>query len=87
MAQIAARPDRRFMTSEQPQRGTIQGAATFVSIREAAARASVSTRTIKRWISAGHLSAVRLPSPKALGHLRVRVNDLEVLMARGTIAP
>ena len=37
-------------------------------------------------LSAGsrrHLPAMRLPSPKGRGHLRIRLSDLEVLMARG----
>jgi len=58
----------------------------WLSIAEAAARASVSTRTVKRWIVSGALHAVRLPSPKGKGHLRVRLNDLEALLARGTLS-
>src|SRR5437867_1139128 len=61
------------------QRGRIM----YVSVRLAALRADVSTRTIKRWIRAGLLPAYRLPSPKARGHLRIRLSDLEALIARG----
>ena len=57
----------------------------WLTIAQAAARASVSTRTVKRWITSGLLPAVRLPSPKGKGHLRVRLNDLEALLARGTL--
>ena len=56
----------------------------YLSIRKAAARVGVAPRTVKRWIAAGILPAIRLPSPKGRGHLRVRLSDLEVLMARGT---
>jgi len=55
----------------------------YLSVREAAIRTGVAPRTVKRWISAGILPAIRLPSPKGRGHLRIRLSDLEVLMARG----
>jgi excisionase family DNA binding protein len=57
----------------------------WLSIAQAAARVSVSTRTIKRWIGAGDLPAARSPSPKGKGHLRVRLGDLEAVLARGTV--
>ncbi len=56
----------------------------YLSVREAAIRTGVTTRTIKRWIAAGFLPANRLPSPKGRGHLRIRVSDLEILVARGS---
>ena len=56
-----------------------------LSVGEAAERASVSTRTVKRWIASGHLPAARLPSPKGKGHLRVRAGDVEALLARGHV--
>jgi len=56
----------------------------YLSVREVAIRTGVAPRTVKRWIAAGGLPAIRLPSPKCLGHLRIRLSDLEVLMARGT---
>ncbi len=56
----------------------------YLSVREVAIRTSVAPRTVKRWISAGILPATRLPSPKGLGHLRIRLSELEVLMARGS---
>jgi hypothetical protein len=40
---------------------------------------------VKRWIASGDLPAIRLPSPKGRGHLRVRLNDLEALLARGIV--
>jgi len=55
----------------------------YLSVREVATRTSVAPRTVKRWIASGLLPATRLPSPKSLGHLRIRLSDLEVLMARG----
>ena len=55
----------------------------YLSVREAAIRIGVAPRTVKRWISAGLLPATRLPSPKGLGQLRIRLSDLEVMMARG----
>ncbi|HWI25857.1 MAG TPA: helix-turn-helix domain-containing protein [Stellaceae bacterium] len=56
-----------------------------MSVAQAAARAGVSKRTIKRWIEAELLSAIRLPSPAGRGHLRIRLGDLEALLARGTL--
>lgn len=56
-----------------------------LTVGEAAERASVSTRTVKRWIASGHLPADRLPSPKGKGHLRVRAGDVEALLARGRV--
>lgn len=57
-----------------------------LSIAKAAERAGVSDRTVKRWIAAGRLEATRLPSPKGRGHLRVRLGDLEALLAQGTLS-
>lgn len=52
-----------------------------LSIREAADRAGVSGRTVKRWIGAGLLPYERLPSPiEGKGHLRVRLGDIEALL-------
>jgi excisionase family DNA binding protein len=67
------------------QRRTSYGGslASWITVREAAERASVSTRTIKRWIAVGLLPAQRLPSPMGRGHLRIRLGDLEALIARG----
>jgi excisionase family DNA binding protein len=56
-----------------------------LSVAKAAARADVSSRTIKRWIAANLLPATRLPSPRGKGHLRIRLGDLEALLARGTL--
>jgi len=57
-----------------------------LSIEQAAARAGNCGRTIKRWIKAGYLPATRQPSPKGMGHLRVRLSDLESLIARGAVS-
>lgn len=56
-----------------------------LTVRQAADRASVSARTVKRWIACGLLPAQRLPSPKGKGHLRVRAGDVEALLARGRV--
>ncbi len=42
-----------------------------LTIVEAAERIGVSTRTIKRYIAGGYLTAWRLPSPSGRGHLRI----------------
>lgn len=57
-----------------------------LSIAKAAKRAGVCSRTVKRWIAAGLLAATRLPSPGGRGHLRVRLGDLEALLAHGTLS-
>jgi hypothetical protein len=57
-----------------------------LSIANTAKRAGVCSRTVKRWIAAGLLAATRLPSPKGHGHLRVRLGDLEALLAQGTLS-
>jgi transposase len=57
----------------------------WISVAHAAKRADVSTRTIKRWIEREYLTASRTPTPKGKGHLRVRLGDLEALLARATI--
>jgi excisionase family DNA binding protein len=54
-----------------------------LTVRQAAERANVCTRTVKRWIGIGLLPAYRLRSPNGKGHLRVRAGDLEALLARG----
>jgi excisionase family DNA binding protein len=56
----------------------------YLSVREVAIRTNVAPRTVKRWISAGILPATRLPSPKGLGQLRIKLLDFEVMMVRGT---
>ena len=59
--------------------------SSWLSVRRAADRAGVCPRTIKRWIKGGLLPATRLPSPKGKGHLRIRLGDLEVVLARGVL--
>jgi excisionase family DNA binding protein len=66
------------------QRPAPVSSAVYLSVREVATRMNVAPRTVKRWVSAGVLPATRLPSPKGLGHLRIRLLDLEVLVLRGT---
>ena len=64
---------------------TNQVRSPWLSIARAADRAGYSPRTVKRWIKGGLLPATRAPSPKGMGHLRVRLGDLEALMARGIL--
>jgi excisionase family DNA binding protein len=65
------------------QRPAAASGPAYLSVREVATRMSVAPRTVKRWISAGILPASRLPSPKGIGHLRIRLSDLEVMVTRG----
>jgi len=57
----------------------------WLSSKAAALRVGCSRRTIIRWIDAGCLKASRGPSPKDLGHLKIRVGDLESLIASGAV--
>ena len=57
----------------------------WLSVAKAAGRAGVHPRTVKRWIRNGHLPATRMPSAKGKGHLRIRLGDLEALLARGAL--
>lgn len=76
----ASRPDRGRRAGS-----TAQGGHTvWLSVAQAAARASVSKRHLKRFIP-GELPATRLPSPKGRGHLRIRLGDLEAFLARGLL--
>ena len=47
---------------------------TLLSVTEAATRLNVSTKTIRRWIEAGELPAVRLPGPGR----RLRIDPLDL---------
>jgi excisionase family DNA binding protein len=58
----------------------------WISVAKAAKRVEYSTRTVKRWITAGTLPATRSPSPKGRGHLRIRLGDLDSLIARGAVS-
>jgi len=49
-------------------------------VAKAAERAGVCPRTIKRWVWNGHLPAART-SAKGKGHLRIRLDDLEAVLA------
>ena len=50
------------------------------TIVEVAERVGVSTRTIKRYIACGYLTAWRLPSPSGRGHLRIDEPELARFM-------
>jgi hypothetical protein len=63
-----------------------QAQPIWISVAAAAERGGVNPRTIKRWISNGWLSAVRLPSLKGMGQLRVRLGDVDALIARGALS-
>jgi hypothetical protein len=65
--------------------GSANHQGAWLSVSAAAVRAGNSSRTVKRWIAAGLLPAVRLPSPKGRGPLRIRVGDLESLIASGSL--
>ena len=73
-------------SSRTPPTIISQNREVWLSVAQAAARAGNSPRTVKRWIKAELLSAVRLPSPKNMGPLRVRLGDVEALIGRGTLA-
>ena len=51
-----------------------------LTIVEAAERIGTSTRTIKRYIAGGYLTAWRLPSPSGRGHLRIDESELARFM-------
>ena len=51
-----------------------------LTIVEGAERIGVSTRTIKRYIARGYLTAWRLPSPSGRGHLRIDESELARFM-------
>jgi len=57
----------------------------WLSVASAAGRAGVHPRTVKNWIKKGYLPATRLPSPMGKGHLRIRLGDLDALVARGAL--
>lgn len=54
----------------QPGKSAPPASTRRLSVRLAAERAGTSTRTLKRWIAAGRLRAIRLPSLGGRGHLR-----------------
>ena len=51
-----------------------------LTIVEAAERIGVSTRSVKRYIARGYLTAWRLPSPSGRGHLRIDESELARFM-------
>lgn len=50
----------------------VEHLSTWLSVTEFAARAGVSTKTVRRWIKAGLITAVRI-GPKLI---RINPNDL-----------
>jgi excisionase family DNA binding protein len=60
--------------------------SAWLSSKQAADRTGYSVRTVKRWIKAGYLSASRTLSPKGMGHLRIRLGDLESFIASGALS-
>jgi excisionase family DNA binding protein len=53
----------------------------LLSVAKTAEELGCSTVTVKRLIKAGKLAAIRLPSPKGRGHLRIERRDVKVLKA------
>ncbi len=51
-----------------------------LTIVEVAERIGVSTRSVKRYIARGYLTAWRLPSPSGRGHLRIDESELARFM-------
>jgi hypothetical protein len=85
MTMASTRPRRRATGESCSELARQPHQSVWLPVAKAAARADVSPRTVKRWIAAGLLSATRLPSPGGKGHLRIRVGDLESLLALGTL--
>ncbi|MEZ5792181.1 MAG: hypothetical protein R3D34_15850 [Nitratireductor sp.] len=56
-----------------------------LTVSQVSDHASVSVRTVKRWIACGELLAERLPSPGGRGHLRIRLRDLVNAQAFETV--
>ena len=79
------RPEPDCLADRQRPVDRVEHQTVRLSVRMAAARAGNSPRTVKRWIAAGYLPATRSPSPKGKGHLRIRLGDLESLIARGAL--
>jgi len=76
-------------SSEAPKAsspGRAEGQTVWLSKKQAATRAGISTRTVNRWLELKYLSSIRLPSPKGLGPIRIRLGDLEALMAQGSLS-
>jgi len=81
----SCRQPRRAIARSSSDRAHESDQSDRLSVAQAAVRAGVSSRTVKRWVAAKLLSATRLPSPGGKGHLRIRLGDLEALLARGTL--
>jgi len=54
-----------------------------VTVSEAAAMASVDTKTIRRWIGAGHITARQLPGGGTMPYLVSKPSLLAYLETRG----
>jgi excisionase family DNA binding protein len=57
----------------------------LLNVTETAEELGCSTVTVKRLIKAGTLPAIRLPSPKGRGHLRIDRRDVKVLKAMSRV--
>ena len=76
-------PTTRLRAGPLIRRPVPASGQVYLSVGKVATRTDVHPRTVKRWIAAGLLPATRLPSPKGLGQFRIKVSDLEVMMAGG----
>ena len=52
--------------------------STYISIDDAALRLRVHSKTVRKWVAAGHVPAYRL-GPKVL---RIKLADLEAMVER-----
>jgi len=55
--------------------------STYISIDDAASRLGVHSKTLRKWVAAGHVPAYRL-GPKVL---RIKLADLEAMVERKRI--
>jgi len=55
--------------------------STYISIDDAASRLGVHSKTVRKWVAAGHVPAYRL-GPKVL---RIKLADLEAMVERKRI--
>lgn len=53
-----------------------------ITMTGAAERLGVSPKTLKKWVTAGHIPCLRTPG----GHRRFRASDLDAFIARSTTA-
>lgn len=55
----------------------------FVTVPVAAEYASVTPRTVRRWIAEGRLYAAKTYPSRHGGRLRLRISDVEALLRAG----